>query len=395
MDPIYSKETKVSSNIKCIHWMKNGLGVLIIFPTYICLVPPSLVFKDMTIVAGTSKEFFKDGCAIDAGFYDITDIFELDTGDFIISDKYCIRMLSADLKRVSTVAGNPFIQYDYNASRGADPNGPFTGDTDTIAIFSGPSQMAQHPIKENSVLVVDSDKERHMTHHIRELDFKDKCVRTVIGSWEHYPNFRQGHALNDACIFTGGPMVFTQHYGTVIIDYDKFSTFDGTMYTYRNKESCSEEDYYGDDEPPTSGNLDEFSFLHPDSIVLLDNHRVLLVDNNQLRIVDLKKGTVSTPSMPQNITPKIIEMIPNGYVLMIASTEDEDDYLFIIKGFVRNDKPAAKPTKEEIELYKRGLMKPISEGPPLKKCKKLNINKTCDTSDDDDFDFSMYDKPLV
>ena len=57
-----------------------------------------------------------------------------------------------------------------------------------------------------------------------------------------------------------------------------------------------------------------------------------------------------------SVTPKIIEMMPNGYVLMIADTEDRYDYLFIIKGFVRNDKPAAKPTKEEIELYKKGLL---------------------------------------
>ena len=91
-------------------------------------------------------------------------------------------------------------------------------------------------------------------------------------------------------------------------------------------------------------------------------------------------------------------MIPNGYVLMIASTEDGDDYIFIIKGFVRNDKPAAKPTKEEIKLYGEGLRKPISEGPPLKKCKKLNIKKTCDTSDtsyEKELDFSIYAKPLL
>lgn len=395
----YIKEKEIPKGILKIHSKKDGSGFLLIFPTAIYLLPTDFK-KELKLIAGKySESRFRNGSAKDARFYDLRDIFELENGDFLLSDFCCIRKLSANLEEVTTLVGNPIIYYD---GIGPIPNGNFDD-----VLFIGPRQMVQHPTKKNSVLVVDMyDAEFAI---IREIDLVNNIVRNAIGNPDGICGIMGGDAIDEAMIFFGGPMINTIKYGTIMIDFDMMATYDGTTYTFLSNGDCLDDIDESDDIDdflPSNAKLQDFHFIRPTSIVEIDDHNILVVDHgkcikSQLRLVNLQKKEVTTPILPENIFAKLIVNAGNGYIMMIASDKEYDsldsddegqDNIYIIQGFVRNEKPAAKPTKRELEyaLLGQPVPKYIREGPPQKKSRVRNTTKK--QSDDDHLnDFSIKD----
>ena len=375
----YHKQGGVPSNIRCIHWMSRGRGLLIGFPTFICHIPVTLKFENISIIAGTTEKTHIDGSSINARFNEISDILQLHDGDFLISDMFCIRLLSKDLKFVSTIAGNPFERYDWNEFNGGDPNGSFTNEPgrDKIAVFSGPTKMAYHPKDKNKILVIDRDKDIPEINYIRELDLDKRCVNTAIGSQsQHCLNSIDCDDLSKVCFYKINTIISNQHADTILFDGEYFSTFNGEKYKhqslpciieYESDGLIHDEIGYPVDHPeliPNEGQLLSFKFDEPIDTAFVNNDNLLIVDYGIARLVDLKTRYVSTPNFPENIIPKIIERMSDGYILMIAS-ENNEDYLFVIElsKFVKKSKPPPKlqHKKRHIDLFNSTVLEKKSK----------------------------------
>ena len=112
---------------------------------------------------GTRLQTFRDGAAAVACFVEITGLLRLPGGRVLIIDSRRIRMLSADLQQVSTVAGDGEQVHRDGAAAQAQ--------------FHYPSCLALLP--DGRVLVTDQDN-----HRIRMLSADLQQVSTVAGNGE-------------------------------------------------------------------------------------------------------------------------------------------------------------------------------------------------------------------
>ena len=125
--------------------------------------------QQVSTVAGNGERGSGDGAAVEAQFRSINGLALLPDGCVLVTDSCSgrIRMLSADLQQVSTVAGN-------NCWWG------LSGDRDgesVQALFCGPSDLAV--LADGSILVADRG-----SHKIRMLSADLELVSTVAGNGE-------------------------------------------------------------------------------------------------------------------------------------------------------------------------------------------------------------------
>ena len=130
-----------------------------------CVRKISARIQEVTMVGGSGDGGFRDGAAAQARFRWVRSLLLLPDGRVLVADSgnHRIRILSANLQQVRTVAGN-------------DEHGGYRDGTATQACFRFPTGLALLP--DGRVLVADQEN-----HRIRMLSVDLQQVSTVAGDF--------------------------------------------------------------------------------------------------------------------------------------------------------------------------------------------------------------------
>ena len=269
---------------------------------------------------------FQDGAAAAAMFNNVEAMLHLPDGRVLVADRdnNRIRMLSADLQQVSTVAGDGEFEYRDGAAAQAQ--------------FRKPAGLALLP--DGRVLVAEKWK-----HHIRVLSADLQQVSTVAGGgeWRGRREILRGHRdgaaaqaefgapsafalLPDGCV-----LVTDQHKHCIRMlsaDLQQVSTVagEGEECTRRYKEG-----YRNGTEGYRDGASAQAQFRYPTGLALLPDGRVLVADrtNHRIRVLSADLQQVSTvagdggwghrdgaAAQAQFRSPIGLALLPDGRVLV-------------------------------------------------------------------------------
>jgi glucose/arabinose dehydrogenase len=235
---------------------------------------------------------FRDGAAAVAIFNNVEAMLHLPDGRVLVADRdnNRIRMLSADLQQVSTVAGN--------GQEGAyrDGNGGYRDGTMAQALFNLPRGLAL--LTDGRVLLAEKGK-----HHIRVLSADLQQVSTVAGGGER--GHRDGAAAQAEfsapsafAVLPDGRVLVTDQINHCIrmlsADLQQVSTVAG------EGEECSKrykKGYRNGTEGYRDGASAQAQFHYPCGLLLLPDGRVLVADtrrHSRIRVLSADLQQVST-----------------------------------------------------------------------------------------------------
>jgi DNA-binding beta-propeller fold protein YncE len=282
--------------------------------------------QQVSTLAGDGEEGHRDGAAAQAQFHKSTGLALLPDGRVLVADygNNRIRMLSADLQQVSTVAGDGEEGHRDGAAAQAQ--------------FDSLIGLALLP--DGCVLVADCGN-----HRIRMLSADLQQVSTVAGDGEG--GHRDGAAaqarfnhptglalLPDGCVLVTD---FSQDRIRMLsADLQQVSTVAGDGgYGHRD------------------GAAAQARFNCPNGLALLPDGRVLVTDedNNRIRVLSADLQQVSTlTNVGELNNPNALELLPDGRLLV-----GDNSRIRVLKGF-----PAArlgtKPSHKQPKKTKQQLL---------------------------------------
>jgi Lon protease-like protein len=291
------------------------------------------------MVVGPGGCGFQDGAAAGARFCSVYAMLCMPDGRVLVADlgSHRIRMLSADLQQVSTLAG------DGVAAPAACP-AP-AGHRDGAAAqaqFRNPGGLAL--LADERVLVADGNN-----HRIRVLSADLQQVSTVAGDGED--GHRDGAASQAQFRYARGLAVLTD--GRVLVadvgnhrirvlsaDLQQVSTVAGDG-------GLGHRD----------GAAAQAQFHNPMCLALLPDGRVLVADcaNGHIRVLSADLQQVSTLTNVGELSPKSLELLPDGRLLVSTAA----NRIRVLEGFpaaVLSTKPSHKPpkkTKQQLQQEKK------------------------------------------
>jgi len=298
--------------------------------------------QQVRTVAGDGESGHRDGAAAQARFNQPVGFALLPGGRVLVADwcNHRIRMLSADLQHVSTVAGDGESGHRDGAAAQAQ--------------FAYPMGPALLP--DGRVLVADFSN-----HRIRMLSADLQHVSTVAGDGASgYPDARDGAAAqarfcmpSGFAVLAGGRVLVAGNASNRIrllsADLQQVSTVAGE----------SEEGH-------RDGAAVQAQFNMPDSLALLPDGRVLVADsmNRCIRVLsadlqDVSTLTIEGVNFPGCLVPGCFELLPDGRVL----TSGWFRYIHVLEGLVAlGAKPSYKPPKKTSQQQKKEKKRALAGG---------------------------------
>jgi len=290
---------------------------------------------------------YRDGVAAQAKFFGLAGLVQLPDGRVLVSESSNVRLLSADLLEVSTVAG-----YDADPAQPLGDHNGYQDGAPAQARFSGPGGLALLP--GGCVLVAD-----RWNHRIRLLSANLQHVSTVAGDGEK--GHRDGAAVqarfccpSDLALLPDGRVlvVDNHHIRMLSADLQQVSTVAGDGRRGHH-----------------DGLATQARFDSPCNLKLLPGGRVLVSDGDvltscRIRVLSADLQDVSTLAIdcvdttPMCTWPMCFELLPDGRVLVGGKY-----CICVLEGLVPvlGQKPAAKPPKKS---SKRALSAGAAAGAP-------------------------------
>jgi glucose/arabinose dehydrogenase len=282
----------------------------------------------------------RDGAAAQAQFYHPGNIALLPDGRVLVAerDNIRIRMLSADLQQVSTVAGDG----EHGHRDGAAAQAQFACPTGILVLPDG------------CVLVADQGR-----HCIRRLSAHLQQVSSLAGGDEYgvgVRGYRDGAAAQAR---------FSHPLALALLSDGRVLVADTTNHCIRMLSADLQQvsTVAGGDEWPTEGHFDgdaELAMFHsPAGLVLLPDGRVLVRDNSRIRVLSADLQQVSTlTNVGELDSLSALELLPDGRLLVGAGNR-----IRVLEGFpaaLLSTKPSHKSPKktkqqQQKEKKKRAL----------------------------------------
>ena len=300
---------------------------------------------EVTTVAGDGEAGHTDGVAAQARFSCPRDLALLPDGRVLVTDQEggCrLRLLSADLREVSTVAGGLWGHQDGAAAQ---------------AQFDTPKGIELLP--DGRILVADSGN-----RCIRMLSTDLLQVSTVAG--DGVEGFRDGAAAQ-ARFANPSSLKLLPDGRVLIADEEADEEADGLGNRIRVLSADLQEvsTVAGDGKKGhRDGPAAHARFSNPGGLAMLPDGRVLVTDDydSRIRVLSADLQDVTTLTIDDFHQASCFEVLPDGRVLVAS----DDTCICVLEGLVpleMGPKPAAKPPKK---VVKRALAA-RSLGPALKR----------------------------
>jgi hypothetical protein len=290
-----------------------------------CVRMLSADLQQVSTAVGDGEAELRDGAAEQARFNCPTDIAGLPDGRVLVVDSAnnLIRVLSADLQQVSTVAGDGEEGYQDGAAAEAQ--------------FDFPQALAVLP--DGRVLVADAGNRR-----VRMLSADLQQVSTVTG--DGIGGNQDGAATQARLDFPQALVVLSD--GRVLISDSGNRQIRMLSADLQEVSTVAGDGGFGH----RDGAAAQAQFHYPDDLLVLPNGSVLLVDSNEetgkgcIRVLNANLQEVRTLTSvgEEVVNPSDMELLPDGRVLVA-----DDMRVHIIQGFpaaALGAKPAPKPPKE-------------------------------------------------
>jgi sugar lactone lactonase YvrE len=284
------------------------------------------------MVVGTGEEGFQDGAAAAAMFSGVHAMLQLPDGRVVVTDEYNhrLRMLSADLQQVSTVAGC--------GERGGYGERGYRDGAETQAQFCFPHSLALLP--DGRMLVTDSHN-----HRIRVLSADLHQVSTVAGDGEvgHQDGAAaqaQFHRPNSLALLPDGRVLVVDNGNHRIrmlsADLHQVSTLAGDGEAGHR-----------------DGAVAQAQFRLPVGLTVLPDGRVLVVAaaDTATRVLSADLQQVSTLTNADGITARCLELLPDGRLLV-----GDNNRIRVLEGFpaaLLGTKPSRKAPKKKNQKKKK------------------------------------------
>jgi hypothetical protein len=316
--------------------MFNGVNAMLKLPDGRVLVADSgnnrirmlsADLQQVSTVAGDGGWGHRDGGAVQAQFHSPNGLALLPDGRVLVVDKnnHRIRMLSANLQQVSTVTGDGEVGHRDGAAAQAQFNMP-----DTLAL-----------LPDGRVLVAD-----HWNHRIRMLSADLQQVSTVAGDGE------VGH--RDGAV---AQAQFRYPTGFALLPDSRVLVADWRNQRVRVLSADLQQvsTVAGDGERGhRDGAAAQAQFHYPQGLALLPDGRVLVVDcwNQRIRVLSADLQQVSTLTNVGELgNPSALELLPDGRLLVGGGNR-----IRVLEGFpaaLLGTKPSHKPPKKKNQKKKK------------------------------------------
>jgi len=283
--------------------------------------------QQVSTVAGDGERGHRDGAAAQARFSRPTGLALLPDGRVLVADwgNHRIRMLSADLQLVSTVVGNGEIGHRDGAAAQAQ--------------FRYPHSLTLLP--DGRVLLADFGN-----HRVRMLSADLQQVSTVTGDG--------GNGHRDG---TAAQARFSYPTGLALLPDGRVLVVDRANHRIRMLSADLQQvsTVAGDGEQRhRDGAAAQAQFHYPRSLALLPDGRVLVADqfNHRLRLLSADLQQVSTLTNADELgRPSALELLPDGRLLVGSDTR-----IRVLEGFpaaLLGIKPSHKPPKKKNQKKKK------------------------------------------
>jgi DNA-binding beta-propeller fold protein YncE len=298
----------------------------------VCVLSADL--QQVSTVAGNGEQGDRDGAAAQAQFNCPSGLALLPDGRVLLTDSgnNRIRVLSADLQQVSTVAGDGEAGHRDGAAAQAQFRYPYA-----LALLT-----------DARVLVADSNN-----HRIRVLSADLQQVSTVAGDGEG--GHRDGAAAQAQFGCPSGLALLPD--GRVLVadeDNHRIRVLSADLQQVSTVAGDGEEGH-------RDGAAAQAQFNRPFGLALLPDGRVLMADennNHRIRVLSADLRHVSTLTNAGELNPNALQLLPDGRLLAGA-----DNRIRVLEGFpaaLLGPKPSYKRPKktnqqQQKEKKKRAL----------------------------------------
>jgi glucose/arabinose dehydrogenase len=283
--------------------------------------------QQVSTVAGDGEMGHQDGAAAQAQFSNPSGLALLPNGRVLVADysNHRIRMLSADLQQVSTVAGDGEVGHRDGAAAQAQ--------------FNCPDDLALLP--DGRVLVVDENN-----HRIRVLSADLQQVSTLAGDGEG--GHRDGASAQAQFHFPTALALLPD--GRVLV-----ADFGNNRIRMLSADLQQVSTVAGDGEQGhRDGAAAQAQFYFPTALALLPDGRVLVTDegNTCIRVLSADLQQVSTLTNAAGLNnPTALELLPDGWLLV-----GSDTHIRVLEGFpaaLLGTKPSRKAPKKTNQKKKK------------------------------------------
>jgi hypothetical protein len=331
------------------------------------------------MVVGTGMYGFQDGAAAGARFGTVFAMLCLPDKRVLVADmdNHRIRVLSADLQQVSTVAGDGGNGHRDGAAAQAQ--------------FHGPAGLAL--LTDGRVLVAD-----YHNHRIRVLSADLQQVSTVGTVWRgRYGAYRDGaaaqalfnHPFGFALLTDGRVLVADQDNNCIRVlsaDLQQVSTVAQAQFHIPSGLALLTDgrvlvaDQLNDRIRVLSADLQQVStvagdgerghrdgaaaqaqFHSPTRLALLPDGRVLVTGNNHIRVLSADLQQVSTLTNVGELNPSSFELLPDGRLLVSTSAKR----IRVLEGFpaaLLSTKPSHKRPKKTNQQQQKEKKRALAGG---------------------------------
>jgi acyl dehydratase len=286
--------------------------------------------QQVSTVAGDGEVGHRDGAAAQAQFNGPSGLALLTDGRVLVTDKFNnrIRVLSADLQQVSTVAGDGEAEHRDGAAAQAQ--------------FNGPSGLAL--LTDGRILVTDEGN-----HRIRVLSADLQQVSTVAGDGE------QGHrdgAAAQAQFHNPGGLALLPDGRVLVADWSnhRICVLSADL---QQVSTVAGDGWQGH----RDGAAAQAQFSCPRCLTLLPDGRVLVIglNNHRFRVLSADLQQVSTLTNVNELgMPTALKLLPDGRLLVGSNNR-----IRVLEGFpaaLLGTKPSRKaPKKKNQKKKKRAL----------------------------------------
>jgi hypothetical protein len=282
--------------------------------------------QQVSTVAGDGEQGHRDGAAAQAQFRCPSGLALLPDGRVLVVDQWNhrIRVLSADLQQVSTVAG--------------DGEGGHRDGAAAQAQFNYPAGLALLP--DGCVLLADQEN-----HRIRMLSADLQQVSTVAGDGEQ--GHQDGAAAQAQFRYPSSLTLLPDGRVLVAVEYTHHIR---VLSANLQLVSAVAGDGGGGHR---DGAAAQAQFRFSCSLALLPGGRVLVADenNNCIRVLSADLQQVSTLTNVNQLNPRCLELLPDGRLLV-----GDNNRIRVLEGFpatLLGTKPSRKAPKKKNQKKKK------------------------------------------